>query len=318
MDALPPFITNFWQIWLAAVSVAAALFIDRTQKNAKVTKIFIVLFSLGGLYLLGDLLYVKITERSSVCDLSETVSCSAVNASEFSEILGIPIGIFGIGFFLLAIFLALNRGKHAKNEAVLVGTHQDNMALLVLAGILAVIPAVYLSIIEYFVIDIICPFCEASKVLMFGIVALALPAARRSELFTKKAVIVLTLIALQGSVFVYLVQQRTAGIGKDYTEFVQCLMEEENVQMYGSFKCGSCAQQRRILGEDIFSAFPLEIECHPEGENPQLALCAEKGVEKTPTWIKEDDEGNIEMLVEGFQPPKKLAELFGCQDALPQ
>jgi len=87
--------------------------------------------------------------------------------------------------------------------------------------------------------------------------------------------------------------------------------------MYGSFKCGSCAQQRRILGEELFDKFPIEIECHPMGEGAELERCEEKGVEKTPTWIQEDENGTVVNFVEGFQPPAKLAKLFGCEEELP-
>ena len=261
-----------------------------------------------GIYMLGDLLYIKLTNSSAVCDLSEEVSCTAVNQSEFSEVLGIPIGAFGIAFFLLAIYLSLYRKG---------GQHSTRMAFLMLAGILSFIPAIYLSILEHLVIDIICPFCESSKVLMLGVMALALPSAKGSKYFSKKAVIVVAIIAIQGSIFTYMLQQKTAGAGLDYTEFVQCLVEEENVLMYGSFRCGNCAQQRRILGEDLFHEIPIEIECHPDGENAQLALCEEKGVEHTPTWIQEDEDGNQTQFVEGFQRPADLAALFGCEDRLP-
>lgn len=93
---------------------------------------------------------------------------------------------------------------------------------------------------------------------------------------------------------------------------VQCLYEN-NVRMYSSFKCANCARQRLDLGPDLFLEYAIEIECHPEGENTQLGLCIEKGVERTPTWVQDDEDGNEIARIEGRQTADKLARMFGCQ-----
>lgn len=295
------FILQQWPWWVTPLGILISLVIYKYNRGAKMRGVLISALSLGGLAMLADLLYVKFTNTSGVCDLSETVSCSAVNTSEFSEVLGIPIALFGIAYFLVAIFFALR-----KQEA------DKNMGVLFLITLLALIPGIYLSLIEHFVINIICPFCEASKMLMVGIMFLAWPAAKRSGLIQQRAVIGVVLLGIIGSGFTYMIQLKTSGTGDDHTKLVQCLLEEKNVQMYGSFKCASCARQRRILGEDLFEEFALEIECHPDGENAQLRLCLDKGIEKTPTWLQEDENGNVLQRIEGYQTPGELADLFGC------
>ncbi|MAG16305.1 hypothetical protein CMO88_04545 [Candidatus Woesearchaeota archaeon] len=95
----------------------------------------------------------------------------------------------------------------------------------------------------------------------------------------------------------------------EFDSFASCI-KENGLKMYGSFTCSVCKRQRAIFG----SSFELvgEIECHPRGENPQTELCLQKDIEKTPTWILEQDGEEIKRLT-GFQNMETLAEISGCQ-----
>ncbi|MBM3282592.1 MAG: hypothetical protein FJY86_04630, partial [Candidatus Diapherotrites archaeon] len=70
----------------------------------------------------------------------------------------------------------------------------------------------------------------------------------------------------------------------EFTQFAQCITSSGTL-MYGSFTCLSCKKQRESFGA-TFSQI-TEIECHPNGENPQVELCLQKNIAKTPTWIRE-------------------------------
>jgi len=100
----------------------------------------------------------------------------------------------------------------------------------------------------------------------------------------------------------------------EFTAFAQCITNND-VLMYGSFTCLSCKKQRESFGA-TFSQI-TEIECHPNGENPQVELCLQKNIAKTPTWIREVDGKELGRL-EGFQSFEALATLSGCTYPGPQ
>ena len=91
-------------------------------------------------------------------------------------------------------------------------------------------------------------------------------------------------------------------------EFSTCLTES-GVKMYGSVTCSVCKRQKSLFG----TAFENigEIECHPNGENPQTELCLQNNIEKTPTWVIEIN-GEEVKRAEGYQKLSDLAEFSGC------
>eukprot|EP01112_Ceratiomyxa_fruticulosa_P021351 TRINITY_DN7477_c0_g1_i2.p1 TRINITY_DN7477_c0_g1~~TRINITY_DN7477_c0_g1_i2.p1 ORF type:complete len:100 (+),score=9.21 TRINITY_DN7477_c0_g1_i2:113-412(+) len=42
---------------------------------------------------------------SSSCDITPSFSCSVVNTSTYSELFGVPVAVFGVGFFHFIIIL---------------------------------------------------------------------------------------------------------------------------------------------------------------------------------------------------------------------
>ena len=71
------------------------------KRGAKLINILLVIAMVISLYLVY-LHYAP--EGSSFCDISEGLSCDAVNKSEWSELFGIPVSILGYLTFL-ALFL---------------------------------------------------------------------------------------------------------------------------------------------------------------------------------------------------------------------
>ncbi len=90
--------------------------------------------------------------------------------------------------------------------------------------------------------------------------------------------------------------------------FASCL-KESGLLMYGSMTCSLCKKQRELF--DFAFHHVGEIECHPNGENPQTDLCLQKDIMKTPTWILEKDGEEIQRL-EGYQSLEILSETSGC------
>lgn len=119
--------------------------------------LFIIFASIG----LADSLYliwIKIANDKVYC-LPGLGDCWTVNTSQYSQVLGIPISVFGAIGFLTILLLALigyqNKFIHANQVTLLFG--------ITLAGFLY---SIYLTYLELFVINAICPFCVLSAISM--------------------------------------------------------------------------------------------------------------------------------------------------------
>ncbi len=106
----------------------------------------------------------KLTDNNAMCLGSG--DCSAVNASKFSEIYGIPVALVGVAGYaaILALHLLENRNDFLRRNAILL------IFGLALAGFLFTL---YLIYVEFVLIKALCPFCLASQAAMTIIFILA-------------------------------------------------------------------------------------------------------------------------------------------------
>lgn len=267
------------------------------QKKAKLSpaKILVILFSLIGIGIMSYLTYIHYANARSFCDLSETVSCDVVTTSIYSEIFGLPISIMGLGYFLLVLLIiTVNKSKKA-------------FQYIFFLTILMLIPSLYFSMLEIFVIKAICILCETSKTLMILTLLTSFFATKKEAPVTLKIIMPLIITGLVMSFVIYFMQTGTA-MKKDNSSLVACL-NEKGVVYYKSVKCNNCKRQEMLLGSAVKKL--NSVECHPEGINPKPELCLEKKISKTPTFILEKD-GVEQKRVEGLQPLDKLASFAGC------
>jgi len=262
---------------------------------------FIVMSLIGVavMWYLTDLHY-DATGAGAACDISEKLSCGAVSESDYSEILGIPVSVLGIGYFLGILLVSLFK----YNRKTLKG--------IAVVSILFLGPSLYLSILEATVIGSWCIFCEYSKIIMFGMVFAALSELRPEKFkkgHLKEAMIIAVVFAL-GTFFIqFVIDGESVPDGK-YDEFATCL-NNSNCKMYGSATCQFCLKQRQLFG----SSFDLvgEIECDPRNPHSQADLCISKNIKKTPTWILEDGVGNeLHRWDPGVVSLEELSEISGC------
>lgn len=113
------------------------------------------------------LTYIHFANTQSFCDISETVSCDVVTTSIYSEIFGLPISIMGLGYFGLVFLLSVFHRKKAFYQVIFF------LTLFVL------IPSLYFTALETFVIKAFCILCETSKGLMFTILAVSFVAMKQ-------------------------------------------------------------------------------------------------------------------------------------------
>ena len=258
----------------------------------------ILILSLIGIATSFYLLYEHYATGSSVCDVNATVSCSLVNSSVFSELVGVPVALLGIFWFLAVIWIAQKAKKDKQTLNILFWWH--------LLGLLSVI---YLVTAE-FILQAICPFCTVVHIIIIAGLIISFFLQRDVKINKKKItkilkpfVVVFVIINLLPLIFFNLPSNE-----EDHSKLALCLTEK-GVNMYGSFKCGVCAKTRAMFGKSF--DYLTEIECHPQGENAQTDLCLSKNIKGTPTWIIEPNGEEVKRQ-EGFMSTEELAEWAGC------
>ena len=256
----------------------------------------VILAAVIGFAIMSYLTYIHYAEKQSFCDISEEVSCDVVTTSIYSEIFGVPISLLGLGYFASVLFLVLAKRKQ-----------QNIFPALFLLTLFVLIPSLYFSMMEYFVIKAICVLCDSSKIMMLIIAAASFFMARGVTKIGLNSIMPVLIAGLVAAGVTYFAQTATVA-QVDYSDLVQC-MNEKGVVYYKSVKCNSCKRQEMLLGEAYKKL--NSVECHPEGLNPQPELCLSKQIEKTPTFILEQGGQEITRL-EGLQKIKNLAEFAGC------
>lgn len=112
---------------------------------------FVVVGLLDSIYLS----WIKLANREAIC--AGIGNCDVVNTSEYSEIGGIPIAIFGTGFYLFILGLIFfEKWTSFWREYSPLFVFGLSLGGIIYSG--------YLTYIELEVINAICPFCVLSAV----------------------------------------------------------------------------------------------------------------------------------------------------------
>jgi uncharacterized membrane protein len=257
----------------------------------------VAFFAAIGVGIMGYLTYLHYSGATSeVCELITGFSCELVNTSVYSELLGIPVAVLGGLYFIGILVLALHPKVRRRFE------------LIVCATVFSLIFGIYLSILEWLVIEAICLFCELSKLTMLVILTLSLVGLRREKARLPRSWAVgAVAVGLLFSGAHYLIQ-REPPVQYDWSPVAQCLTDK-GVFMYGSYTCPKCAKQKRLFG-DAFAKISY-VECDPRGQDQQTERCVNRDVVQVPTWIEEKDGQEVRRVV-GVHKPEGLASFFGC------
>jgi uncharacterized membrane protein len=255
---------------------------------------------LTSIYLTKD--HLDLTSSGSICDVTDVISCSLVNSSSYSEIFNIPVAWLGVIWFIFLIYFTY---KAIKDKTII--------PTLLYWNILGILFVLYFITAEI-ILRAICPFCTVVHIItaITLVLSILLFKAHKTKFdlksFIKKSklwLIILIVLGILSLIYFNLPQSEKV----DYEQLAKCVTEK-GINMYGSFRCGVCAKTRDMYG-DAFE-FINEIECHPQGENPQTERCLEKGIEGTPTWVMEPN-GVEEKRYQGFLSADEMMEFSGCE-----
>ena len=119
-----------------------------------------------GIGIAGYLTYVKLFGLEAVC--GGLGDCEAVQTSIYSELLGVPVSIWGLLSYLALLVVYLVKRSNWRGLGNLA---RQGFFLLTLIG---VVFSAYLTYLEIFVIHAICPWCVASAVVMTILFVLAI------------------------------------------------------------------------------------------------------------------------------------------------
>ena len=280
----------------------------KEKDRKKVLWILIILAIIGifiSLYLIKNH-YVGATSGSA-CDFNETISCSIVNTSIYSELLGVPVALFGaLWFVVLLIVLGKLLAKKNPNMKL-------HCFILLCWSILGMLFVFYMIWAE-FMLRAICPLCTVIHIIVLITLIYAIVLYRNSPLKSKKNLLSLLVPWMVFVGIINLIPIVLLNIPSsndvNYDPLAKCLTDK-GVMMYGSFRCGVCAKTRAMFGDSF--QYIKEIECHPQGENSQWQLCQEVKIEGTPTWVRLENGVEVKRQY-GFMSISELREFSGCGD----
>ncbi|MEW5896758.1 MAG: vitamin K epoxide reductase family protein [Nanoarchaeota archaeon] len=237
------------------------------------------------------------------CDINGDVSCSIVNSSVFSEFFNVPVAILGVLWFVFFTLLSWNALK------------KDNSLVIALfwwsaIGLLFVVYMVAAEVI----LKAFCPLCTLVHLLVIAVFVCSIVMYKELEVKPAskeylKTIKVWVISFLAVSLVLFLVFNIKALTEEDYSSLAKCIAEK-GINLYSSFLCGHCYQQKQLLG-DAFK-YINEIECHPEGKNSQTEQCMKKKITGTPTWVMEPNGVEVKRQ-SGFMTIEELKEFSGCK-----
>lgn len=265
-----------------------------------------------------DLKFTSASE-SALCDMSETLSCSAATASPWSEFLGVPIALWGALANLALLFLLLTyRFLPSESDEAQSSERTQLRALAALIAGASVVMGAY----SLLALKSLCPFCAVNYILSFvtAFSVYRLTAGPARWVPTKG----FFALAISGLILGFMIhsQAKEAYVGKDFDRFIQAVQAEwksnptvpiENLNPlamgasqaeakmtiveFADFRCIHCKNAVEPLKSFLklrpdvrleFYAWPLDGECNtviPQKSGAscllaRLAWCAESEFKK--------------------------------------
>jgi uncharacterized membrane protein len=140
--------------------------------SQRASRLGLAIFALAaiGLAIAGYLLAVRLAGGVPAC--GPTGGCETVQASEYSELFGIPVAAYGLAYSTVLFAASLIWWRRADRRALLAAYG---------LGILGSLFVAYLTYLELFVIKAICTWCAAYAITVVVGFILAAVALRRAS-----------------------------------------------------------------------------------------------------------------------------------------
>lgn len=129
-------------------------------------RMIVAALSLAGIFVA---LYLALYKLGAIGNLSCSIgSCETVNSSRWAEFVGLPVAVWGLGFYVATFTVAMValRERFARSERI-------SLALVLMTGLGTAFSA-WLTYLELFVIDAICQWCVVSAIIVAALFAVSL------------------------------------------------------------------------------------------------------------------------------------------------
>lgn len=244
--------------------------------------------------------------------------CEQVLSSGWGTVLGQPLSLFGFLAYASVLLLAVVP-LVLKGEAKAKLADASWWALFLISTGMAVFSAVLIGVM-LFAIRSCCPFCILSALLSVSLFVLSLVGGEwedRGQLLFRGIILALVvgLISLGWAASVNrpaVLATKGVPIPVVSASTPQTLALAEHLRtggavMYSAWWCPHCHEQKELFGK-LATAKLTIVECAPDGQNSQRALCESKKIEGFPSW---EIKGSLSSGVKSLKELAKLSDYPG-------
>jgi len=296
---------------------------------------------IGAIAVLGAVLTAYLTVQSLMGQpvgcapgtQSSGAGCSNVLTSDYAEVFGQPLSLFGFfAYSAMAVFALVPLLANRLSKTLRKRLEDWSWFFLLIGSIAMTVFSGYLMYILAVELQTLCPYCIASAIFSLSLFFFTLVGKHWEDLgqvfFTG---VVVALVTLVGTLGVYAEVNNsevatndpnviptpesrpeppkgweiTTTSGEAEKALAQHL-NEIGAKMYGAFWCPHCYEQKQLFGKSAFDQINY-IECAPKGVDPQPEACEKANVKSYPTWQINGE------TYRGTQPLQKLAEVSNYQ-----
>jgi uncharacterized membrane protein/thiol-disulfide isomerase/thioredoxin len=273
---------------------------------------------IGAIAIIGALTtgYLTLTHFQGQSVACPTSGCDSVLSSQYANIRGLPLSLFGtLAYSAMAILslgpLAVNA---TENKELRKKLEESTWLLLLIGAVSMVVFSGYLMYLLFFKINAgICVYCLASATFTVAMLILTLVGREWPDLgqvfFTG---IIVAVVAGLGTLIMYAdITGKTVPSANGSPELLPITtnsgpaeislaehLKKVDAKMYGAYWCPHCHDQKQLFGQQAFAKVPY-IECDSNGPNAQPDLCKAAKIEGFPTWkIKDKSLSGAQALTE--------------------
>ncbi|MFW6340712.1 MAG: vitamin K epoxide reductase family protein [Wenzhouxiangella sp.] len=229
----------------------------------------------GGLLVTG---YLTLADTLSAAPLlcGEGSSCELIQQSHWSQLLGVPVSLWGFGLYaLMALVAGLGRPRLKRWQR------------LWLLSFFGTVFSLYLTLAGWLALQAFCLWCLVSLALVsaiFGLLTLRRPESAPGMPWAGflagqgalVAVMLVVLHAIYAGWFQPPEDPRLRALARH--------LEQSGAVYYGAYWCPSCQQQSRAFGQA--SRHLPYVECSPQGRTGGVAFeCVANDITSYPTWV---------------------------------